>query len=580
MSSLLKYGVNFNGRRIVHPGAYDRIDASAMTIISEGSPNIPVIIGTARSGESGKIHWFTDGTSVRKYLTEGELVTGAELLFSPTPEGGGGASVIGVIIANPTKPATASIGPLKFDSIVHGDVANRTQIKIESASGNDIPGTKRITLYKWDTDEQEVYNNLGAVATIKYNTKVESPVALRIERDLETNSKHLKVLIGETGAQVEDVNIDLNDDRFLTINEVIAYLNSLSGYEVALQDFRNSGLSSMELDVTEADIDIKNTTAILRSNVGDIINQINTFSEIATVSLSETPEAPLKDAPFVYLDGGYTGPAPVSWAKTFEPLKEVYSNILVILNSQEAIHAEALQHVNEMENRQQKQVLFTGGGTSEPPAIVKARAARLNSSRAVIGYPGIYHSTYRAGRTPLPAYFTGALIAGRVCGMEVSDPVTFEYFNLIGLERELVAGDPSINELITSGVAVLEKVQNGGIRLVQGITTYISENNTLYREISVRRTADYISEEVRSKLEVAFVGKKFLGTSTTSTIVSKTVDILDQAIKDGHIIGYRNIVVRYSNTVVYVDYEVAPATPINYILITSSFVPETATSTL
>ena len=571
----LQYGVNFNGRRIVHPGAYSKIDASAMTIVTEGSINTPVIIGTAESGKSGEVHWFTDVAEARKYLTGGELVTGAELLFSPTPRGGGGASVIGVLIANETKPAKLVNGPIEFKSLTYGEIANRVQVKVESASGTDIPGTKRITVYRWDTDEQEIYSNLGSVISIKYTGETPDKAVATITQDEHTGVKSLKVLLGELPSQVEDVNIELGSDRFYTVNDVVAYLNSLSGYEVTFVGYRNATMEAKLLDVTKTPVDIKGKVGFLNSKEGDIVHQLNNFSElIEAVNTDTTGLKTVADMPFTYLTGGSVGTAPPSWASMFEPLKETYSNVLVVLNSKESVHAEALQHINIMETRQQSQMLFTGGSIGESPSVVKQRASMLNSSRAVLGYPGIHHSTYRSGRDPLPAYFTGALIAGRVCGLGPSDPVTFEYFNLVGLERKLIAGDPIIDDLITSGVAVLEKAQNGGIRLVQGITTYLSENNTLYREISVRRGADYLSEQVRSTLESTFVGNKYTGVDTVSSITTKTIDVLEKAIKDGHIVAYRDIKVRFSNTTVFVDYEVAPSTPINFILITSRFVPE------
>lgn len=574
--SNLRYGVNFNGRRIVHPGAYGKIDATAMTIVSEGSPNIPVIVGTADSGESGKVHWFTDASDVRKYLTGGELVTGAELLFSPTPKGGGGASLIGVIVANKTVNASLKAGPIKFESLAYGETANRIQVKIEGASGNDIPGTKRLTVFRWDTDEQEIYSNLGAIIQLRYTGEDVGGAKASIVKDDITGKNSLKVFLGPDLTRVEDISIELGSDRFYTINDVVLYLNSIAGYEATFVGYRNANMEASLLDVTTEDIDISVTSGgYLRSAKGDIVHQINSFSELVRATIEDDVEE-LVDTPYTYLVGGAKGSEPTSWADVFKPLRNEYSNILVVLNARETIHAEALQHISEMEVRQQPQILFTGGGVGEATSVVKQRAAVLNSSRAVLGYPGIYHSKHKGGREALPAYFTGALIAGRVCGLGPSDPVTFEYFNLVGLERQLVAGDPVIDDLITSGVAVLEKVQNGGIRLVQGITTYLSENNTLYREISVRRGADYLVDQVRVALETAFVGKKYVGPDSTSSIITKTVDVLDRAVKDGHIVGYRNIRVRFSNTIVYVDFEVAPSTPINYILITANFVPEVA----
>src|SRR6185312_62472 len=114
-------GIVFNGRKIIHPGAYDATDATGTTRVTEGSSNVPIVIGTALAVESGKVLWFSDASEVRKYFKGGDLVTAAELMFSPTPEGGGGASVVGLMVANPTKKAQKSVGGLDIKSTEYGE---------------------------------------------------------------------------------------------------------------------------------------------------------------------------------------------------------------------------------------------------------------------------------------------------------------------------------------------------------------------------------------------------------------------------------------------------------------------------
>ncbi|MNC53345.1 hypothetical protein D3C81_2241640 [compost metagenome] len=80
-------------------------------------------------------------------------------------------------------------------------------------------------------------------------------------------------------------------------------------------------------------------------------------------------------------------------------------------------------------------------------------------------------------------------------------------------------------------------------------------------------------------MEDRFVGAKGLASSAAS-VVTSVVDVLEKAVKDGDILSYRNIVVRIESSVVYVDYQVAPVEPNNYILITSHFVPESISATL
>jgi hypothetical protein len=564
-----QYGVVFNGRRIVHPGAYDATDASATTVVTEGGLNIPIVVGTAEAGESGKVMWFTDASEVRRQLRGGDLVIAAELMFSPTPEGGGGASVIGVLVANPTQRAQATVGGLQIQSLEYGNGGNRIQVKLEDGT---IPGTKKLTAHRWDTEQLEVFDNLGAAFLIQY-TGPEAYASITIT-NTDGNATLLETKVGaDQSSAVTDVSLDLTDERFSTIDDIVRYLNSLSGYEVSYVDYgKNADLPANKLDAV-ANADIK-TSRYIMAVAGDLELQVNKFSELINVTVTGA----LSNFDFTYLSGGSAGSAPASWSSHFDVIKKQFSDILVVLSDSEAIHAEALAHVQQMELRQQKQMLFTGGAIGETISQVKQRAAALNSSRAVLAYPGIYHKSIENGKKVLPPYFTAAMIAGRVCGVDATEPITFDYFNLIGLEVDLLAGDPVIDELISAGVCTLERVQNGAIRLVQGVTTYLGPNNPLFREISVRRGADKLSDTMRRAMEDTFVGKKGLR-ATKSAIETKAIDVLEQAIKDGDITGYRNIVVRFVDSVVYIDYEVAIVEPINYVLVTSHFVPDSTIGT-
>lgn len=559
-------GVNFNGRRIVHPGAYDAIDASAMTITTGGSVNIPVVVGTANAGESGKLNWFTSVEDARRVLGGGELVTALELMFSPTPEGGGGASLVGVVVANQTVKAKATAGALTISAKEFGEGGNR--INIDLADGT-IAGSKKLTAYRWDTEQLETYDNLGAIIKVEY-TGTEAVAEMTITK-ANDKANLLEIKIGaDSATAVTDVAVDLTNERFGTVDAVIKYLNSVSGYKASYVEYRNSDMPSSLFDEAIA-VDVKTANYVMGVK-GDLL-QLNNYSSLITI---EVGTGAVSNFLGTYLTGGAKGDAPASWAPYFETIKSNFTDILVVLTASESIHAEASTHVGQMEIRHQKQMLFTGGGIGENVERTKQRASTLNSSRAVLAYPGIYSKS--SGNKLLPSYFTAALIAGRVAGVPVSEPITFDYFNLVSLERDLLAGDPEIDDLISSGVAVLEKVQNGGIRLVQGITTYTSANNTLYREISVRRGADNLSSVMRKTMEDTFVGKKGLR-ATKSAVETKAIDVLEQAIKDGEITAYRNIMVKFQGTVVSVDYEVAPVEPINFVLVTSRFVPDSSFAT-
>lgn len=557
----MKYGASFNGRRIIHPGAYDNIDATAMVISSPGSLNLPVVIGTADAGEPGVVKWFTSPESAQKYLRGGDLHLAANLMFSPSSKGGGGCSTLGVIVANRHERATLTSGDIIVTSREYGEGGNNVLFSIEPGT---IEGAKKVTISRWDIDTLEVFEDVGYLFSVTYEgAKAVAELSIVHERNMPTK---LEIKLGTTQEdKAVDLTIDLSNGKYPTIGSICQYISSIRGYRATLANGMVSALPSSILDAC-ATVNIKTPAPVLGVK-GDLLNIVNQQSELVELKCNGV----VADIVPTHLTGGVKGSAPASWSTYFEKLKKEFSDILVVLSADVSIQMEASSHVGNMETRGQKQMLFTGGDIGETVKDIKQRAATLNTSRAVCGYPGILIKSGNYSRL-LPSYFTGALLAGRVSGVPHSEPITFDPVGILGLEKDFIAGDPEVDDLLSSGVCTLERVTTGGFRIAQGITTYTSDNNILYREISVRRNADNISSKITRNLEDEFTGKKGLRASILS-IRNKAIEILDKAVAEGDLVSYKQVRVKFSGTVAEVEYEAAPVTPINFILLTSRFVP-------
>lgn len=555
--------INFDGRNIVHPGGYSTIDSNSMIVTSDGSTNIPIVLGTADSGKPGEVKWFTNMLAATSYLRGGELLNALQLMFSPLPEGGGGSSMVGVVIVNPNTQSTLAAGGMTFTSLEYGSGGNKVQVKVENGT---IANSKKLTASRWDINALEVFDNLGAIMSIVYTgVSAYGEVTVTVASGTATR---LQTKVGASSATaVLDLDLNLTDPRFTTIDGVISYINSVSGYTAALLNPLHSGMASAGLDAVSA-VAIKTSANLMGLNAG-VKYTVNGNSNLVSINVTST----VTNFVNTYLGGGTTPTAPASWATQLDTVKSSFSDVLVVLSGSSSIHAEAAIHVGQMELRKQRQVMFTGGVTGETATQAKQRASALNNSRIVLAYPGIYHATLGNGTTVLPPYMTAALIAGRATGVDPSEPITFDYFGVTGLEKDQIVGDPVIDDLISSGVCTLERTYAGGIRLVQGITTYLGTDNTLLKEISVRRGADKVDAKVVRALEEKFVGNKNL-LASESAIKTVIVDVLEGEKRNGTIADYNPIIqLTYSGTAVVADYQVAPVEPVNFVLVRSHFVP-------
>lgn len=562
-------GINFNGKHIVHPGAYSRINTDGMGLTGSNSSRTIVFIGSSEGGEPHKVLWMSNPNEAKQVLRGGDLLKAGEIAWSPGD--GSGASNIGFLRIEDAKKSELVKDGLKLVSADWGEYTNRIQAKLEDGT---IPESKRLVAYHFEDNVQEVYDNIGPIFKVQY-TGEEAYASISVEPDAESGkAKKISIKVGaDEGTANEIISYDLTSGQFNEVIKVVYDLNERPDFIASMIPY-NKGIESSELDII-ADQDIKQEYT-LKAYAGDLIHQTR-FSNLFVPEIADYSKFP-ENFDYAFFSGGSNGTVPSSWAEVMN--NTLYGegiDMIVPLTGDEAIHAEVARFVEFQSNNERSEMIaFYGGKLGETVEQTVSRALTLNSSRSILCYPGITRSVNNDKIETLPPYFTGALVAGCVAGNAVGDPVTLQYVNLIGLEKVLTSSE--IKRLIESGVTVLEFVRQPnrrGYRIAQGVTTYQADNNPVYREISVRTMTDLLNKELRERLESRFVGGK--GTLISGALVkNETQSFLDEKVNDEWIVKYDpNIVVRMVGDRIEVEYRAMPVNSINYVLITTNFYQET-----
>ncbi len=556
-------GVNFGGKRIVKPGAHSRIDASGLSAFGSGSEKKIVFFGSARGGEPGVYHEFSNLTEARNVLRGGDLLTAGELAWTPSGDGVG-SSKIGFVRVEDAKQATLAAGGLTFKSLMYGAEANRIQVKLEDGS---IEGSKRIIAWFWQDNLRETFDNLGPVFNIKYDGEAaDATVTIAVGADGKATTLTLKV-----GADVIKVFSLGNGGEFKEVNKLIKHINDLPDFTASVTAAGGKNLTTDSLDAV-ADVSVKTDVFTATAFKGDILYNLAT-SELVEVEVTAKTPAEVTNFNYTYLTEGADGTVPASWADKLDVAIGEGAYIIVPLTSDEAIHAEVARFVEYQSGNENNEMrAFYGGGLGETIDRVINRAVTLNSTRATVCYPAITRKSIDDTVVKLPAYFTAAIIAGRVSGIAIGEPATFDYLNLIGVEKILSSGE--INRLIENGVTVVEYVRSrnrNGFRIAQCITTYQDDANPAYRENSISEIMDFLNAELREHLEAKFVGTK--GTAVTPALIKNEVQsFLDQKVREEWLVEYDpSSVVVSDGEVIRVSYRCMPVHSINYILITGAF---------
>jgi len=266
------------------------------------------------------------------------------------------------------------------------------------------------------------------------------------------------------------------------------------------------------------------------------------------------------------------------WTDAFVALQTVPASLVVPMTSQESYHATALAHAQSMSlpTGRSERIVVCGGSLGETYLQAQARAAALNDKRAVLVWPGIKDFDANQFLVTLPPYYLAAQIAGLLCAQEdEATPLTNSLIQLYGIES--VSSNKIIDSLVSNGVFTVRNDLGRGFVVVQGLTTWTGDMKMARREISTVRAADAVMRTVRNEVQ-RYVGAKS-SSALVSTIESTVRNVLDRCADRGLIYAdpanparypaYGNIVVKTFGDAYYIDFNISPAKPVNYLLITA-----------
>jgi len=260
-------------------------------------------------------------------------------------------------------------------------------------------------------------------------------------------------------------------------------------------------------------------------------------------------------------------PLAAAWQTAIDFYNKYEVNLMHPAGCEDAVtQAYLLAHCITNSNNRKERICIVGGPASETATQSTTRAVNLNSSRAVFVAPGTDSES---------GTMTAARITGMLAGVDVATALTHQTIQASTVAVKYT--DTEKDSLITLGVCAIEEVPQGK-RVLRSITTAQDLSTTQenpFKEISIQRIADYVNYNMRTNLETAFVGKKGV-TGIEASINASTTSILVRLREAEIIQGFRNVNVKRDTSnpqIVYVSYEVAPISPINFILITTRLVP-------
>ena len=611
-------GIYFNGRYYIKPQVATFVDDTALTPVGLVGSNVIGMMGPAKDGIPNQAYLITSLTDATDIFGEGPLVDGVAMAFNggaqyiwATRVGGTYTAATHAFASLPTQAIyTTSDTPnisFKLLSRAYGTQANGITVVTNatsssargvnasvSAQGNTILGT---SIYY---DTLKIENASGqtlslvialSVLTVTYNITPGDVISLIGVATTTDLVERIKTEITNAGG-------DPADFTFTVLKEVPG-----TQLDAQTRTILDAAEDTLRADV-KAVFDWFNSGAQPYVYAEDVGNIFTTAAE-KDLSLLQTALTPATEFPFAFADASVQGSAgSIDTTSYTGVLAEIYEDLdldlivpivqdylgVTVESNAAAIFSAVNTHCKIMSTISSEERIgligyqFTGSGSPLLPVgttstydgdadllvtDLLANAGSFNSPYTVVCAPRLKSFDTKGTLKFFNGTFTAAYIAGLIASFPVGEPITNKTVSGIqGLSTYFK--NRQILQLIDNGVCTIEKV-GGALKVVQGVTSWISDDNYNKKEISVRLVTNYVAKNCRANLQ-QFIGRKN-SLQVLEIIKGSLIQVLRDLENDEIIVGtptypaYRNLTLTADGDVVRVSFECSPVLPINYILI-------------
>lgn len=556
--------VFFGGRLLTTPTTASVVDDSGLVNQNISVGNVLALIGRSDGGEPKKALRFGSPRDAIATLRSGELLTAVLKAFDPSAQTGGPSEVVAVRV-NPATQASLNLinassqTAIELKSTDYGLYTNQIKVKVED--GTTLG--KRVTVQLGNDYFTE--DNIGRAALNVLYSGAQATAVMSITNTTVT----LQAPSGTTVA-----TIDLN--QFKTVQQLVDRINATANFSASVQDGNGARLALNGLD-TVSNVNVKSGTYTVRADLQAVVDWINGQGEGFVTATRPASSGTLPvNIPFTYLTGGSDGTTTnTDWSDAYTVLQQTDVQWVVPVSSDASIHAMNDAHcafMSTVGKSERRGIVGAASGTTDAAAIAAAKA--LNSDRTSLVHLGFYDYDADGNLTLFPPYILAALLGGAFSGVNPGTPLTNKSIKVRGLERDL-RNPTDTDQLIKGGVLAVENTR-AGYKVVQSITTWLTNDNYNRVEVSTGVALDFVARNVREALD------DLRGQKGSPILLSRAVSIAESRLRElarpepqgpGVIVGdeaspaYRNIKASLEADVLRVEFECQPAIGVNYVLV-------------
>jgi hypothetical protein len=556
--------VLFGGKALREPTAASQLRIGVQPSVNPNPTNRVAVIGPSEGGVPNQVYTFSSFAAAKDVLRGGDSLRAISYIFNPSPTFPG-ASQVDFVRADAAVGSARQLSDgagtpklaIRVSSVDSGKWTNGILVKVEASAANRVVTLKVPSpAFQGGAD--------GVATTVSSNHFFSSPSAKFLSRGTRQNDV---ILLANGTMYVVDSVVS---ETQVKIAGAVTPASALSWEHVRY----NRTQRSPEL-APVAGTEGVNTNVVewINTNAGDVVTAELLVSDAGMVAATGG------DLP---LTGGTTGVMTNSeLVSALQEIRDLEVTHIYVAKACEAGNSFAGTLLNHIQNEATMPALgYVGAPADTTVENALAFAGTLNSGRLVYTMQTVFDSALDGlGVEEVPGYLLAAKVAGLAAGLPAQTPLTRKPVSVLGV-KPLPAGkvlDRETREsMLKAGILHLfQPVGSATFVVNQGVTT-LQKNDEPWdassassSEISLMRITDTILTDLRLSAAATFIGAS--STLAKPVVVHFVQSYLESQV--GNLIqDYSSITVTQTQDKWFVQFGIAPAYPINFILITGTVI--------
>ena len=371
-----------------------------------------------------------------------------------------------------------------------------------------------------------------------------------------------------TKVDVSGAAFSLTMADFTMVSDVLGFINNFAAKGWAATSLLpiTAAIPANQIDKLTATT-VKDAALLVRADIWAIVaglqasNLVEVYRNTAAVKApnpwNQVPTVVVEDTLF---GGTQTAAVSTGYEDAFAQITNEDIQWVVALSTDVAMLKAARQHCVDSAIAGSERAAFGGAASNTSLADLLTNFTAALGSRHIAVCGQDIQITGPLGKAEwLTPEYQAVQLAGMKAGSDVAEPLTNKRPDVLDVRGSWTVQKDD-NEVIEKAILAYTK-SHTGIKVLRSVTTWLTDDNPAYCEVSANESINVCIRTLRAGLESSLGKKANIPINVFKINVERR---LDQMVRDQVIKAWRNVVIEPTADKYRIDFDVAPIFPFNF----------------